>query len=494
MGRRLLTAAVFLIALVALFATRESAHLPVPAKTALTAAKADPAVANELSAYGYDRTQVARLDETTDRVSFFDGPRIRAVAAVDSANRVEHTQTFRPGSPRYGSKSSDSPWLLAILSVAFLAATATRPLRSRRNLDVAALLAFAVPILAGDHQLLELSVLSGYLPLAYLCGRCIWRAGRAEARPATPLVRRIPAHYIAAAAILLAFIAVGSSGAIDVGFASTAGATLLLHGTLPYGHMPADVVHGDTYPLLNYVLYLPSAAIAPVRDAFDDTSGAVLIGLAAALLTAFSLKTSRLTLAWLCFPPVAIAVAAGTNDLLLAAAIAVALASSRRTILALTAGAWIKLAPLALLPMWLGRTRGRGWQAAAALSAALTAVLLALGGTGAIGDMLHALSFQMSRGSAQSAWSLLGVEGLQPIAQAATLAGIAWATANADRLNLAAAGGAILAALQLSASNWTYLYVVWLFPALAFALLASGAAIPGRGTPTTRTRPGRAAG
>jgi hypothetical protein len=229
-----------------------------------------------------------------------------------------------------------------------------------------------------------------------------------------------------------------------------------------------------------------------VRDAFDDTSGALLIGLAAALLTAFSLKTSRLTLAWLCFPPVAIAVAAGTNDLLLAAAIAIALASTRRSILALTAGAWIKLAPLALLPLWLVRTRGRGWQAAAALSATLIAILVTLGGPGALREMLHALSFQLSRGSAQSAWSLLGIEALQPIAQAATLAGIAWATANANRLNLAAAAGAILAALQLSASNWTYLYVVWLFPALAFALLKSGAT-PGRATPTTRSRPARAA-
>jgi hypothetical protein len=493
MGQRLLPAAVFLIALVALLATKGSDRLPLPAQTAVKAAKADPTITNQLRAYGYDRTQVTRLDGTTDRVSFFDGPRIRAVAAVNTNSQVEQTQTFRPGAPRYGSKTSDSPWLLAILSVAFLAATATRPLRSMRNLDVLALLAFAVPILAGDHQLLNLSVLSGYLPLAYLCARCIWRATHGSGPPATPLVERIPAHYIAAAAIVLAFIAVGSSGAVDVGFASTAGATLLLHGTLPYGHMPPDVVHGDTYPLLNYVLYLPAAAIAPVRDAFDDTSGALVIGLAAALLTAIAMKSSRLTLAWLCFPPVAVAVAAGTNDLLLALAIAVALAYTGRSALALTAGAWIKLAPIALLPMWLVRTRGKNLIPAAALTAALTTSLLILGGPGAIGDMLHALSFQFSRGTDHSAWSLLGIEALQPVAQAAVIAGIVWAATRADKLNLAAATGAILAALQLSASNWTYLYVVWLFPALAFALLTCSAT-PGRATPTTQSRRARAAG
>lgn len=493
MSRRLLPAAVFLIALVALFAAKGSDRLPLPAQTAVTAAKQDPAVANQLRAYGYDHTQVTRLDDATDRVSFFDGPRIRAIAAVDTSGHVQHTQTFKPGSPRYGSKTSDSPWLLAILGIAFFAATATRPLRSMRNLDVIALLAFAIPILAGDHQLLTLSVLSGYVPLAYLCARCVWRATHDENTPAIPLVERIPAHYIAAAAIVLAFTAVGSSGAIDVGFASTAGATLLLHGTLPYGHMPAEVVHGDTYPLLNYVLYLPAAVIAPVRDAFDDTSGALLVGLAAALLTAIAMKSSRLTLAWLCFPPVVVAVAAGTNDLLLALAIAAALAYGSRSILALTAGAWIKLAPIALLPMWLVRTRGRNVMPAAALTAALTALLLILGGPGAIKDMLHALSFQFSRGNAQSAWSLLGIEALQPVAQAAVIAGIAWATTRADRLNLAAASGAILAALQLSAGNWTYLYAVWLFPALALALLGAGAT-PGRATRTTRTRPPRAAG
>jgi hypothetical protein len=491
MTRRFVPAAVFLIALVALLATKGGDRLPVPSQTAVIAAKASPAIANQLRAHGYDHTKVTRLDEDTDRVAFFDGPRIRAVAAVDTHHKVENTQTFNPGQPRYGSKTSDSPWLLAILSIAFLAATATRPLRSMRNLDVLALLAFAIPIVAGDHQLLTLSVLSGYPLLAYLCARCIWRAGHGPGSPATPLVERIPARYIAAAGILLAFIAIGSSGAIDVGFASSAGATLLLHGALPYGHMPTDVVHGDTYPLLNYVLYLPAAAIAPVRDAFDDTSGALLVGLAAALLTAVSLKSSRLTLAWLCFPPVAIAVAAGTNDLLLALAIAAALSLTRRSALALTAGIWIKLAPIALLPLWLARTRGKNWGAAAALSTALTATLLILGGPAAIKDMLHALSFQFDRGSAQSAWSLLGIQALQPIAQAAVIAGIAWATTQADRLNLAAASGAILAALQLSASNWTYLYAVWLFPALALALL-SESAIRGRAGRTTRTRPARA--
>ena len=318
------------------------------------------------------------------------------------------------------------------------------------------------------------------------------------ARPSTPLYDHLTArlprqqsarfltYAIAAMVLLLGAIAVGSPGAIDVGYASSAGATLLLHGTLPYGHMPTDVVHGDTYPLLNYIAYIPAAAVSPVRDAFDDTSGAVLVALAAALLVAATLRRSgpRIVLAWLCFPPVAIAVAAGTNDLLLAAAVAGALTlASRpgRSSLALAAGAWIKLAPLALLPVWLARTRGRpllrSASAVCGLSALLGAWLLVMGGPGAPAKMADAVGFQLGRGTLQSAWELLGANTLGHVFQAATVAGVVWAALNARRLaaepaRLVAASGAILAALQLGASNWTYLYTVWLFPAVALALLA----------------------
>jgi hypothetical protein len=289
-------------------------------------------------------------------------------------------------------------------------------------------------------------------------------------------------------------VAISSPGAIDVGFASTAGATLLLHGTLPYGHMPPDVVHGDTYPLLNYVLYLPAAAVSPVRDAFDDTSSAVLVAFAAALVVAVALRKSgpRTVLAWLCFPPLAVAVASGTNDLLVAAAVALALAlvaRGGRAALALTAGAWIKLAPLALLPIWLARTTGRpllrAAGAVAGLSAALALWILLLAGPAGIGHMLHALSFQLDRGTLQSAWALLDLGALQQVAQAATIALVAWGALNARRIaadpvRLAALSGAVLTALQLSASNWSYLYVVWLFPCAAVALIADRRAVTAR--------------
>ena len=56
----------------------------------------------------------------------------------------------------------------------------------------------------------------------------------------------------------------------DVGFASLAGATEILDGRLPYGNLPpGELVHGDTYPLLAYLAYVPAALVDPVRDGFD---------------------------------------------------------------------------------------------------------------------------------------------------------------------------------------------------------------------------------
>jgi hypothetical protein len=152
--------------------------------------------------------------------------------------------------------------------------------------------------------------------------------------------------------------------------------------------------------------------------------------------------------------------------------------------LALTAGVWIKLAPLALVSLWLVRTRGRSLvrslAALGGLSATLLVWIVVLAGPAGIGHMLHALSFQFDRGTLQSAWALLGAGAAQQVAQAATIGLAAWAALEArhtamDPARLAALCGAVLAALQLSASNWSYLYVVWLFPCAAVALIADRA-------------------
>src|SRR6185312_16393354 len=111
---------------------------------------ADPGIHAQVQRRGFDHARVTPLDSRLARVALFDGARIRAVAAVDRRGVVEHRQIYSPGAPLYGSRLSDSPWLLAVLALGFLLAAATRPLLSLRNLDLVALVSLTVPIVAGD--------------------------------------------------------------------------------------------------------------------------------------------------------------------------------------------------------------------------------------------------------------------------------------------------------------------------------------------------------
>jgi hypothetical protein len=93
--------------------------------------------------------------------------------------------------------------------------------------------------------------------------------------------------------------------------------------------------------------------------------------------------------------------------------------------------------------------------------------------------MADAISFQLTRGSLLSVWSLLDVPALQVAAQAAIVALVVAAAVAvrrnralaADPVRLAALSAAILIGVQLSASYATFAYVAWAFPPLAVALL-----------------------
>ena len=81
-------------------------------------------------------------------------------------------------------------------------------------------------------------------------------------------------------------VGVSSPNAVDVIYAVMEGATRLIHGVLPYGHMPGDVIHGDTYPVLSYALYAPLAALAPVRSTWDSVDLALAASVVAGALAA----------------------------------------------------------------------------------------------------------------------------------------------------------------------------------------------------------------
>jgi hypothetical protein len=510
----------FAVALPALavLKSHSAPHYSISHAEATKIAQADPRVAHDLADSGYTRIRVSPLDGEQQRVSFFNGSRLILHAAVGPQPKVTRVMLVTPGAANSGSTVANTTLLLSGLTVLFILVAATVPLLSLRNLDVLAFASLTLTIWLINQGLIEASVLVAYLLLAYLVIRLLWRGFVGERGPVAaslywrmtadfepPERRRILKVVLAGLAVLTTGTIVASTGANDVAFAGLAGATDLIHGTVPYGHIPNFIVHGDTYPPLTYVLYVPGAALTPVTDLFSDPEGALLVVAVATLLVAWGLYRAvarapqddrvrsgteppelsglRAAIAWLAFPPMLVAASGGTNDVVLAVFVVAALGSlahRRRSALWLGVAAWVKLIPAVALPIWLARLRGRELGQAIAGLAALSALVLGsmvvLGGVGSVGAMARALTFQFDRGSLSSLWIGWGLGSLQPVAQAALLAVVVGATLAVrrdDRLRddlprLAAILAGVLLLTQFAANYWTWAYLPW---AIAPALL-----------------------
>ncbi len=492
-------------------------HYRLSAAAAIAAARANASDRAFLAHHPTNSARVIPLDSTVQRVTFFDGPRVVLDAAVGEHGEVVASEEHVPGVPASGAALANSPWVLALLSVLFLLATLVVPLRRIRNLDALVLASLTLTVLLINARLVAASVLCATPALCYLMVRCLLvglKPGETLAASAdTPLLDWLWAGWepgqrtrmlrLLVLATILAFlmITLTSSGYTDVAAASLNGATDILHGVMPYGHIQL-AFHGDTYPLLNYLLYVPAAIWLPVSSVFSNLTGSLVTTAVASLLVGWALyriagsrelggtdeprtdNRLRATLMWFAFPPVLLAASGGANDLVLAACLAWMLALRTRTaasLLALAMGVWVKLVPLILLAIWIPYRRRGLWHACAAglvLSAALTALLLLLGGPGAISAMVHAISFQFQRGSFFAPWYTFHLLWLQPVAQAMVLAILvasilclrADLSARTDLVRLSALAAALLLGVQLVANYWTWSYLPWVFPFLAVAL------------------------
>lgn len=487
----MLVALAFCLALGALMLVEGSEA--TPSQDAQAGALNDPAVRSHLAENGFDRVVTTLLDESTTRVAFFDGTRVVLEAAVSRGGRVTALNRYDDRRARVGSEVGQRWPALTALVALFLLATLRLPLKRIENVDVAVLAGFVAPIVLLNERFLVWSVLTASALLAYLTARCVVAAFAPSPGPGHFVFDRLSRWSrracVAGAAVALAVLSVPGGLVSDVAFASMAGATKLLDGVLPYGNLTySELVHGDTYPLLAYLAYIPGALVAPVRDGFDNLDGALWVATGFSFLAAGALGVavrraggdgSRAALAMLAFPPVMIAASSGSNDVVAAALVALALALGSTAVL--TAAGWVKLAPLALVPLWIVavRRRGRALVGALVVTAGVVAGLVALGGPGGMLDMARSVSFQARRSSLLSPWTLLGVGGMQLMFQAAVIAGIAGAGLRvwgdralaADPRRMAALGAAILLAIQLAANYWSYTYLAWAFPLIALALL-----------------------
>lgn len=477
---------VFVVACGVFAVARAEPQPPYPKQHAVAAAQRDER--GSLAGSGWDRARVIPLDRTHWRVTFFDGPREVLDAAVGPDGRVDATEVHKAGLHPPGSTILWNPAALLMFAALFVVAVAVRPLRSLRNLDALVVgLGFTLSALLVDQRLVAAHVYVGAAALAYVAVRCA-AAGfgddPAERMPLAPIERYVP--LITWATLLaVVMIVVTSTGISDVAFAGLTGGTLLNHGVSPYGHITNEIVHGDTYPLLTYVLYMPVAAITPVRDSFDSLDGALWLN-AVALLAAAALAKrwgTRSVLAWLAFPPVLLAASGGGNDVPAAAFTVAALALLAReqlSVALLMFAGWVKIAPAAVLIPLLARMRRATLLQALAIITTLLAVglvaMLAVGGTDSIDRATNALRFQFERGSWFSLWRQLSAPAVQVALQALTVA-FAVAAAVAVRRRpelstrqLAGLGGAIVALIQLSANYWTFAYLPWLLPFMLVAL------------------------
>jgi hypothetical protein len=139
-----------------------------------------------------------------------------------------------------------------------------------------------------------------------------------------------------------------------------------------------------------------------------------------------------------------------------------------------------KFAPLVLAPLLLSGTRRAGRTAilaGAALAGTVAIAVLAHLPDGGLHEFWDAtIGYQLSRESPFSIWGLNpGLDWLQTLVKAGTAAlalALAFWPRERDLRQLAALAAAVIIALELSASHWFYLYIVWFAPLALAAMMA----------------------
>jgi hypothetical protein len=391
-----------------------------------------------------------------------------------------------------------------------------RPLRLL-HLDLLVLLGFGASHVFFNRGEIGVSVPLVYPVLAYLLVRMLLVGLRPRERDG-PLVPHVPVDWLAVLLVFLVVFRIGlnvvDSNVIDVGYAGVIGADRIVDGDELYGDgFSDDVEKGDTYGPVNYLLYVPFEQTFRWSGAWDDLPAAHaaavafdLLVIGGLLLLGRSLRPGRegrmlgiaLAYAWAAYPYSAFALQTNANDTLVGLACVAALIGFARRSGALSGfavglGAASKFAPLALAPLFARRS-----PLTFAPFLVLTVVLSVLafvpdGGLSELYD--RTVGYQASRGSPFSIWGQVGsLEWLHtPVKAAAVALGlfVAFVPRSVDERQVAALGAAVLIAVQLTATHWFYLYIVWFTPFVLVALFAARArrgGAPARSTARGRRR------
>ncbi len=436
-----------------------------------------------------------------------EGKEIARVGVDDETWELNYVWTgdqvgWRMARGDYGAygKQANYPYVWAPLALIFaLAFWRTDKLFSLRNLDVVALLGFLVShgfFRAGETYP---AVLLWYPPLLYLLARTLLMGfGIGERVEKTS---NFPTWVLFVLGALGSGLVLGlnlDSRVIDVGYAGVVGADLIADGRLPYGNMPDAVGTGDTYGPLNYLLYVPFLwlfgwsgewdylPVAHAVTAFAFVGGALAM-LVAGLRYAGARGAAAMFFAWAIFPYTLYSTNNNTNDVIVAAVLAVGLATAVSPLArgaSVVAGFAIKLFPIVLAPLWMLHDGPR--RRASILDfllggmgvVLLTFWVLALEGDplGGLGIFFEkTLAFQ---GERETPWTIFAqVPELkilqQPLTALAILLAFIVAVFPRKRTirRLAAFSAALIIAFELTVNYWFYPYVTWFEPFVFAALL-----------------------
>jgi hypothetical protein len=444
------------------------------------------------------------------QVSFFrDGDEVVQVLVDDRSGAVleqwtghQVAWTMARGYEGAFGRKLNAPYVWIPLCVLFLApfVDVRRPLRLL-HLDLLVLLAFGVSHVFFNRGEIGVSVPLVYPVLLYLLARVLFAGLRPRERSGR-LVPHAPLLWLALGLVFLAAFRVGlnvvDSNVIDVGYAGVVGADRIVDGDPLYGEGFSDEVeHGDTYGPLNYLLYVPFERGLPWSGAWDDLTAAhgaaigfdllVIVGL---LLLGRRLRPGRegltlgvaLAYAWTAYPYTTFVLESNANDSLVALACVGALlaftlrprAAGLASGAALGLGAAAKFVPLALAPLF-ARRAPLVFGAALGLTVAATVLpFVPDGGLREIYD--RTIGYQAGRPSPFSVWGQTDLGWLHATVKVAAVALallVAFIPRRLDARQVAALGAAVLIVVQLAATHWFYLYVVWVVPFVFVAVLGA---------------------
>ena len=467
---------------------------------------------------GVGRWQVSFFRDRDEQVQVQVDDRSGAVLEQWSGDQV--AWTMARGYPGAFGRKLNAPYVWIPLCLLFLApfVDVRRPFRLL-HLDLLVLLSFGVSHYFFNRGEIGVSAPLVYPVLLYLLGRMLFAAFRPR-RAASPLVPHAPLTLLVVGLVFLSAFRIGlnvaDSNVIDVGYAGVIGADRIADGDPLFGDgFSDDVERGDTYGPVTYLLYVPFEQALPWSGLWDDLPAAHaaaiafdLLAIGGLLLLGRRLRPGRdglalgvaLAYAWAAYPYTAFVLESNSNDALVALACIAALlgasvvrprASAAATALAVGLGATAKFVTAALVPMFARRSP-LVFAGTLVLVLAWTVVpFLPDGGVRELYD--RTIGYQAGRPSPFSLWGQVESLGwLQTVVKAA--AGIlalaaAFVPRRPDLRRLAALGAAVLIAVELTATHWFYLYVIWFVPFAFVALFtAHGRTLPEEAPEPARER------